>query len=164
MINIQNTDAINAIRNSAKLSISEGCPQQLIRSVQPVMDMTPVFHKKTDFVKSNSRTTNGTTTVYTVPTDRKTFVTGVLLSYCGDAAFTPTQIEVYTTINSVATSLARIAAATLAAASNDTVYVQFAHPIELSKGASIAHAFAFGAGVGNSICSIYGYEEGDIAY
>lgn len=162
MVQIQNTDAINAIRNAAKLSISEGFPQNLLPNVQPVMDMTPSFHRLTQFAKSTTRnaTAGASGTVFTASADRDTYITGVHLAFQKDAACDgPTaSINAQVTINGQLVQLCRLPTLTLTA-QDFTQYISFEKPIKIDRGTNAQlGAYAYTAGnVIQAIC-YYGYE------
>ena len=90
MVSIQNTDSITAIRDGARLSISEGFPTQLSNICMPVMDMTPDFHRKTNIVRTGTVTNGTTTTIYTTPTDRDFFLASCSLAFIKDVTATAT--------------------------------------------------------------------------
>jgi len=81
---IQNPVAAQVIRDQAKLTITEGFPQNLLANVQPVMDMTPRFHRTATAAISNS-TGSGNSAVFTTSTNADTFITGATWGIVKDA-------------------------------------------------------------------------------
>jgi len=158
MINIQNTDAINAIRNGAKLSISEGFPQQLIRSVQPVMDMTPNFHRTLQ-TKQLARTSSGAVTIHTTSATKDTYIFGVGYSMIKNATndVATGNLGLTAVIGGATYYLITVAVLTLTAQDISTFY-SLKHPIKLDRNTAIALDGTFTAGnmVRNPI--IYYYE------
>ena len=84
MYKIQNTDAINAIRNGARLSITEGFPTDLDTKVVPVMDMTPDFHPSI-LTKIGTTTGTGSGTMLAATPNIKYHIHGYQASYVKDA-------------------------------------------------------------------------------
>lgn len=84
MVAIQNADAIEAIRSSARLSISEGFPTQLSTVCVPVMDMTPRFHRLVKTVKA-TRGVTGDLSVFTTDANKDTYITAIAVSFAKDA-------------------------------------------------------------------------------
>ena len=74
---IQNPDAGEAIRKQAGLTLAEGYPQQLASTVQPVMDMTPRFHRVAKTFGSSTTSTSGSGTVFTTSATKETMITSV---------------------------------------------------------------------------------------
>jgi len=84
MVVIQNTEAINIIRDQAGLSLKEGFPQNLAMTVQPVLDMTPDFHK--NFICSaNTTTSTGSATVLSAKEKVQYVIHGYSASFIKDA-------------------------------------------------------------------------------
>lgn len=84
---IQNPDAAQAIRDQAKLTLTEGFPQNLLPNVQPVMDMTPRNHRLVNSFNAATKTTSSSSdTVFTTPTDRDLYITQVIFGFVKDAA------------------------------------------------------------------------------
>jgi len=85
MVQIQNSEAIDAIKRGAGLTISEGLPQNLLPNVQPVLDMTPRFHRNTICQVSNT-TASGTATILTAQASKRYLIHGYQASFVKDAA------------------------------------------------------------------------------
>jgi len=81
---IQNPEAAQIIRDQAGLTIAEGFPQNLLPNVQPVMDMTPRFHKK-PICLNGSTTTSGTGTVVSAKAGVRYMIHGFAASFIKDA-------------------------------------------------------------------------------
>lgn len=159
MFQVQNTEAINNIRAAARLSISEGFPQMLSPAIVPVLDMTPDFHKKS-FVFSSSPTTTGATTIYTTPTGKKTYLTGVMLDIVKNVTCDVATgvISVTAVIDGTTTTIVAVPVLTLTAERSDSE-ITFANPIAIDPGTAVSLTGTFTAGAMARSAIIYGYDE-----
>lgn len=158
MVQIQNTEAITAIRDGARLSISEGFPQNLLPNVQPVMDMTPRFHKEaiSSIISSNG---SGVITAYTGNAGKRFYITGAVLSVMKDAACDAASgvIQINYTQGGVSKSLLAIAHLT-ATAMYQTIDTDLVYAIPIDLGTNITVTGTFAAGTMSRSAIIYGYE------
>ena len=158
---IQNPSAGMIIREEAGLTLAEGFPNELSRSVIPTMDMTPSFHRKTDLIKSATRTTTGSGTVHSTHAVAETYITGIFLSLVKDVSADTASNDPFVltaVINGVSTNLARVGVLTLTA-QNQSIYIKFANPILVDKGTNMTiTGAAFTAGSVAKSGTIYGYE------
>jgi len=156
---IQNPDATEVIRNQAKLTIGDGWPSNLLPNVQPVMDMSPRFHRNINFFVSNTRNTSGSTTSST-PADGDTFIVGCMLSVAKDATCdvaTGTVAALQVQVSGVAQVILRIAGLTLTA-ERDSVVLMFDRPIKVDRNSTIGLSTStYSAGLMNRSFAIYGY-------
>jgi len=136
MVKIQNSDAIKAIRDNARLSISEGFPQDLDLKIVPTMDMTPDFHRICDVVK-NATAINATSgTIYTTPADQDFYLTGATLSVIKDVTATSLNSSVKVTINGEVRSLLRISSLTTTVQS-ECMTMDYPTPIKIDRNTNI---------------------------
>ncbi len=159
MVQIQNTEAITAIRDGAQLSISEGFPTQLSNTVIPVLDMTPHFHRFTDLFKNTLHTTTQTNAgLYTVPAGKKLHLYHVSLYGMINATSDNTNTVISITKSGVTSAILRIGRITLNAQEiNNCVY--FEKPIILNAGDSLLFTSAFTAGAQSIGINAFGFEE-----
>jgi len=151
---------VNAIRNGAKLSISEGFPQNLLPNIQPVMDMTPAFHRTTNLIQQRAlNTSSGASTIFTTSTEHDTYITGFSISLVKDAT-NDTASGAFTlsaTVDSVVTILGSLAVLTLAA-QDQTLSVTLKHPVKISKGTALTMgSLTYTAGTCSRSMVVYGY-------
>lgn len=158
MVQIQNNDAITAIRDGARLSISEGYPQDLGKTVVPVMDMTPEFHRF-DFPISANPVTTGAVTVLTTLDRRQYYLTGVSMSLVKNATcdIATGQVGLTVVIEGVTTTVCAIAVLTLTAEAREKTVI-FKDPIKLDNASIISLTGTFTAGAMSRQVTIYGYE------
>lgn len=156
MVQIQNTDAISAIRNSARLSISEGFPQNLLPNVQAVIDMTPRKHHVCDIVKTASGSGSANNTIYTTPTDCDFYITAITLGVIKDASATSVDSYVTCVIGGVTSRMISIPGITLTAQS-ETMSISFPFPIKVDRGTSVVLTNSTNVAVIKSTACIIGY-------
>jgi len=162
MVQIQNSEAIEAIRNSAGLSYTEALPTNLDTSkVVAVLDMTPRTHKVTDLVKVGLTTNTGAATIFTTSSTRDTYITGIAFSYAKDAtcdSASSSQLGITATINGVAVTLFRLASITLTA-DTKSVFVTFPFPLKLDRATNVTvTSVTFSVGSLTRGYSVFGYE------
>lgn len=139
---IQNADATQIIRDQAKLTVAEGFPQNLLTNVQPVMDMTPRFHRNLKFISGSATASSSSTNIFNVPSDQSvdTYVVGIVLSFYKDSTCdtaTGTITLGMTPENANTTqSIIRLPILTLTQ-QNETVVMTFERPIKLKKGTTV---------------------------
>jgi len=156
MIKIQNADAIQAIRAGAKLSISEGFPQELTGQALPVMDMTPNFHRFANIVRSVQATTSGTSTLYTTPTDKDFYLTAASLNYEKDVVNDSLLVYLSVVIDGATNNVLRIGKLGTTASKGESS-IALSPPIKLDRGSQILIGGSFTAGALNKSGSIIGY-------
>jgi len=155
MVQIQNTDAIKLIRDNARLSISEGFPQDLGKTVVPVMDMTPNLQRFVNFLRNTVKTTTGTSTIFTLL--EKTLLYGVYMNLTADGANDGVSAAITVTMagEGIGRTVLQLQKQMLTAGTVQQ-YVSFPVPIELQKGSSITHTLAFTVGTCSLVSTVYG--------
>ena len=162
MIQIQNADAINAIRDGARLSLAEGFPTNLLPNIQPVLDMTPHFHKKINKVVSilDRSTTATGVTIYSVPAGRKFYICGVYLNGSFAATSDATSVFLTGTIEGIPTDFYHLCKLTLVSSvilqTNPALF--YPVPIIIDGGTNITFTSVFAVGAQTLTAQIYGYE------
>lgn len=159
MVQIQNTDAITAIRDAARLSISEGFPQHLDLKVVPVMDMTPDFHRFTNIIQQVTSTVTGASDIYVVSTAKTLYLTNVTLGFSKDAAcnIATGVISITGTVDGRLKNLISIPVFTLVV-ERDMVSIALVKPIKLDGGSTITSNVTFSLGAMVRSGAIMGYE------
>lgn len=132
---IQNTDAANIIRSQAKLTLSEGYPQNLLGNVQPVMDMTPRFHRNIRHRSVQSTNTTGQT-VMTAASKKDTFITGYSCNFSKDVTSTATFFRANIQTQGKTDDFIYMALLTLTAERGE-FGMSFLHPIQMDENSSM---------------------------
>lgn len=154
---IQNNDATQIIRDQAKLSITEGFPQKLLSNVQPVIDMTPRFHR-TLLSKNASRSTTGSSTIYTAPAKKRVYICGAQISASADATSDCTEFYIAVQQGGVAAVRILSLMKLTTTAFSDSLSVSFPFPIEIDEGTNITLNQSFTVGTNTCRCIAYIYE------
>lgn len=156
MPQIQNPEAVDIIREEAKLSLGDGFPQVLGNQVVPVMDMTPHHHKKAHICKTAFASNTTSANLYTTPTDQDFYLTALSLSVVKDATATSTESSIRVNIGSVTVRIATIIGFTLTA-QNQTYALSFNNPVKIDRGTTFTVQNGTGTANINAIGTIYGY-------
>ena len=75
---IQNSQTIKEIRKAAGLSISDGFPQRIADAVIPTIEVNPENFRIANVVENNNTGTTGSFTIYTTPSNKSFYLTGLL--------------------------------------------------------------------------------------
>ena len=76
MVISQNPEIGQIFRDEAKTTLSEGFPQNISSSIQPVLDLTPYFHKGIKIQSGASSTSASSGTIFTTSATKKTYIVG----------------------------------------------------------------------------------------
>lgn len=136
---IQSKDLKTAIIESTKINPSVNkIPSTLSPVIAPVIDVNPNHNRISNIVKANRLLNATSLTLYTTPTDKDFFVTGIQMSIAKDATATATVMRINATNfeDGSLISLARIDGFTLTAQTL-TTQQSYPTPIKLSRGSTI---------------------------
>jgi len=158
MSQITNKDVVKALFDGARMPIQE-TPAELGKTVVPVLDGTPDFHRITDkfadFVVSV--TTTGST-ITTTPTTRDFYLTGAQIAFQADATADSTNVQVTFVQGGVRRVLYYFPKLSLTATS-DSIFLNFQDkPIKIDRGTTILGIQAFTVGASKLSVQIFGYE------
>jgi hypothetical protein len=130
-------------------------PQNLSRTIQPIIDVNP--SPRIDLVKSQSKSTTGSVVVYTTPSDKDFYLTNAALNCQADAACDNTEyvLECYTETGEKV-NVIRFNKLTTTAYSNSQA-LTLKHPIKIKRGTEIKAVSVFSAGNSNLGVVIQGY-------
>jgi hypothetical protein len=126
-------------------------PKLIVPSIQPVFEVG----KKIGIVRSASKTTTGTTPIYTTPADRDFFLTNLFLSNVTDASCDNTSIFIQFVQNGV-TYYLLFPKITLTAFSGNT-QLNLSVPIKVDRASNISISSTFTLGTSTSHGVIVGY-------
>lgn len=157
LFRIQNTDTISAIRDVARLSISEGFPVNLADYIQGVVDVNPESHRRCKVVRSATDSVTGSLTIFTTPQDRDFFLNSLVLSCQNNVVANSTITEIKAFVDGVERSLLAHVKITLTVHDASTS-ISFPHPIKIDRGTVITVTNTFTVGVATKYASLTGYE------
>jgi hypothetical protein len=163
---IYNSDLTKEIREGAKVSLRDVIPNQIADKVVPVMEVNPKLLRRINIVKIGLSSTTGNTTIYTTPTDKDFYLTGVQIGLIKDATNDMAIGNCGLTITpkgSPSTAVIGIPVLTLTA-QNSSVTRDFSIPILLEKGSNIifAQSSAYTVGLCSKEGTIIGYTVDNI--
>lgn len=160
MVAIQNSDAIQAIREAARLSVSEGFPQQLSMTCVPVMDMTPRNARKlTTF--STSTAITGSASIAAPGAGKRYVIFGYALDLIKDATCDTADgsLSITITQGGISKTLCAINLLTLTAQAV-TSALSLPQVVECDENTAIAlSSNTFTAGKMRRTITIYGFEQ-----
>lgn len=123
-----------------------------------VIPINPIIN----IVRAASATTTSSGTIFTTPTDKDFYLTGVQFGFVKDAACdaaNTTTPAVLITIDGVSVTVVRLPTITLTA-QNQSVFVSLPTPIKIDRGTTISiQSTSYTVGVFNRNAVIYGYTE-----
>ncbi len=126
--------------------------------IQPVIQIRPIAN----IVRHQTATTTGTTTIFTTPTDRDFFMTGLFLSVQADATADMGSVDISANVDNVNRNLARISHISLTATAREMVR-SFATPIKIDRGVSITCTKSFSVGSASFSMGIEGFTQETIS-
>lgn len=141
MAQINNSDLTNALVQGAKISSArDKIPDQLGQTVVPILDVTPRKHRVLDICQTATRTTSGSTNLFTSSTSYDTFLVSCSLAMikdatCDDASGAAATITAV--VNAVTVSLLNIPGITLTAC-NESISISFPFPLKIDRGTSVS--------------------------
>ena len=159
---IYNSNLTKEIIDGAKLQVQDGnIPSEIGNTVVPVMEVNPRALAKVKIGKGvlSGATGATTSTIYTVPTGKKLYITNASLGVIKDAACDVASgtYGIVCNIDGQSIGILRIPLLTLTA-QNSLQEASFPFPIEVDEGTMIvASAFAFTAGNSYRYASFLGY-------
>jgi hypothetical protein len=155
MVEIQSKEAIDKISDELKVQPSMEIDKKLIPGVQPVFE---VGNNQTARIARAIKTTTGAINILTTKTGKRTFLTGLFLSYMHDVAADSTEIFMTATIKetNLATNIFNVAKLT-ATAAHGNIHVPFNPPIEIKENTNVSmtHNFTVGAGFISGLVQYY---------
>lgn len=159
MATIYNSELTKELINAAKIQTSRDIvPNQLAEKVIPVMEVNPKLLRRTNIMKASTKTTTGTQTVYTAPTDKDFYLTDLQLAWSKDVANDGISAFWVITIDgdSATTNILRLYGQTLTA--NQIVEtISFSNPIKIARGSTLSISHSFTVGASSIAGSLFGY-------
>lgn len=159
MAQIHNSELLKGMQDSAKLqTIRDRIPDQLADKIVPVMEVNPKLLRVCNIVRGANKATTASATLYTTPTDKDFYLTGIALSYTKnvtcDTATGALNVTVY--IDGALQTLFSLAKLTLTA-EEKTGSITFPIPVKLDRNTPITYGTTWTAGAMIQAISIVGY-------
>lgn len=136
---IQKTETIQQLREAARLSISEGFPQELAQQIVPVIEVNPkLLDFPNNFGAAATGTSNAGVTALTTSSVKETYITSLTFHLLKDATCDAAtgSLTVNATANGATINLANIQHITLTAADR-FLTLSYPVPIRVDKGSTI---------------------------
>lgn len=157
MATLQNTQAIQQLRNATGLNLVTGYPTQIASQITAVVDITPNNFIESE-VKTLYQTATGTATVYATSATRETYITSFILGFIKNAACDATSIALTATISGVSSIIYRMPLITLTA-QDSVIVVNLPKPLKVDRNSNITITGTFAAGTLVRSVSLFVYEK-----
>lgn len=145
MVNINNSELKKAFSDSTKTQLTEQPNNVENRNVIPIIDVTPLKHKKS--IAKFGTLTNGTSAIiYTTPLMSEFYLTGFHIGYIKDATATTTSVGLLVTDENNIAIYFELPHFTLTAGSG-SFSREFTFPMKLAKNSTVR--LVSGTGVAN---------------
>ena len=156
MAKINNTNTIKEVLDGAAIQTShDQVPQELGKTVVPVMEVNPKLLRRVGFMESGTRTSSGSTTLVTLKTDRDVWVTGFVFSSNFDAASVVTTSELRLNIGGSQRTVQ------FALTNGEILQQEMSHtfvtPILIDRGTNVYYTLVTSAGTYSVAANVYGY-------
>jgi hypothetical protein len=161
MAQVYNSDLLKELRDASKLQqLSESIPNQLDTKIVPVIEVNPKLLRVVNIIRGTAKTTTGSATIYTTPTDRDFYLTAITFAVTKNAACDVASgrygLQMY--IDGAAQVIGMVSVQTLTA-SDIATSMTFDTPIKIDRNTSIVTAggVSFTAGAMITTTSILGF-------
>lgn len=151
----RNLDCMNEVRKVFRIPLNENVSLSVNNSIQPVYE---VKKRIANIVRSNSRATTGSSTVYTTPTDKDFYLTSAQFNYNCDAVCDGTTYILTVNIDGAGQNILILRKIATTAGSGG-ITCNFNTPIKIDRNSSISITQTFAAGNSAMAASITGYTE-----
>lgn len=157
---IHNSNLTKELIDVAKIQTSfDLVPNQIAEKVVPVIDVNPKHSRIINIIKyAQQTTTQGNTTLYTVPTGKKFYLTNAHLSSKSDvtADNTSQTLQINNFSGTIITLIANLKSSVTVDKFSE--FQNYSVPIELNAGTIIRYSNGFTAGASTIDVNIMGYE------
>jgi hypothetical protein len=159
MSQINSTELLKGLRDTAKIQNSESVPSNLASAIVPVIETSPHLVKPSNIAYQATSTNATATTVLTVPAGYDFYITAASLTLLKDVTATTTIVTLRARLEEALVNSADILAigSITLTVHNATVSNSFPHPIKVMSGRNIQ--IISGTNVGNFVATacVVGY-------
>lgn len=154
---IYNKDVFDELRYNGKIQNTDTINNQISGNIVPVMEVNPRLVRPCNVSIHNASSTTGNTVIYTVPSGKDFFCTGVYLTYASDAACDGTGSSI-TFVDQYGATRRMIGVFKIAStAYSQSISLSFPTPILIRSGVAINLSNNFTAGVSCTQGGVHGY-------
>lgn len=123
-------------------------------TIQPIVDI----RDRANIVRSNTRSTTGTGTILTTPSDKDFYLTTLSFSATADATADNTVYSIATTIEGAARNILQLVKTSLTAYEN-VATITFSPPIKIDRNVTITLGSTFTVGTSNCAATLTGFTQ-----
>lgn len=155
VMDIQSKEVIDKISEELKVQPAFDIPRGLSKDIQLVYGVNPL--ERTNVHRSNFRSSTGSITIFTVPTDRPFFLTQLILQNVSDATADNTLIVIAgTAFGEPLRNIIQITKLTTTAF-DDNITLTFRNPMRMEPGSTLTLTNTFAAGASTSAGTVLGF-------
>lgn len=137
MATIHNTDLSKELKEGAKLQqLRDRIPSELADKVVPVMEVNPKLLRRANIVRRSTASNATVATIYTTPSDKDFYLTGVAIAIIKDATSTSASSYISITIDGASQIFVHIPELTLTAQTGQMA-LSLPTPIKVDRGTAI---------------------------
>lgn len=136
MVRINNIDLKRAFSDSTKTQLSEQATE-VGNIISPVIDISTIPTKLSTFSKYSTGTSTSGVTIFTSNATKRTLITGITLSYCGNATDDCTHATIAFSINGGTNRSCYLSHVTGDTTSKE-ISQSFPFPIEIDKNSAVS--------------------------
>ena len=163
MAQIHNSELLQELKDGGKIQqLRDIIPNQLAEKVVPVMEVNPKLLRRCDVAVSGTRTSTGSTTLYTTPTDKDFYLTSALMEVGSDVTADNTGSYLRVVINGTNVDIIYLRKPTTVATSQALSQDFSGCPIKLDRGSTIIMNLSFTVGAASQHALITGYTVNNI--
>jgi hypothetical protein len=154
-----NRTILNYVTDTLVLNpLSDEIPKNVVPTIQPIFD---VNRNITKIMRSATSPTTGSTTIYSTPTDKDFYLTGIHLGYTADASADNTSVNMTAFIEdgTSAYTILRLPKTTLTATTENITFTPL-YPLKINRGTVIQIQSTFTVGSCTRTGSICGFVDG----
>jgi len=153
-----NQETNKEVWEAAGLSELTGYPRKIAEAIVPVINVNPKDLRRCLIVRSATRTTTGSTTLYTVPAGKTFFIVGVMGSYMADVTADNTTINLKATLDGTTSARDLIIFSKLSVtACYDSASISFPNPVKIETGGIVTLGSTFTVGACSMSGTVIGY-------
>jgi hypothetical protein len=131
---------------------------KILDTIQPTLELNPRITRRCEIVRGASRTTSGTSTIYTTPSDTDFYLTGISLNAAADVASDTVNFYASIVILGATRVIIELRKITLTAYAGSSCFT-FPFPIKVDRNSSITFTINSTVGSSSLACSIVGYVD-----
>lgn len=160
MVENNNSELTQELRKAIRL-YGMNIPSKVQDTIIPVVEINPSLLRTVSVIRSSTKSTTGTGTIYTTPSNQDFYLTSATLTLIADAACDNTSVVLKTIVDGASSGrdVLIIGKPTLTA-TQITQTIALKYPIKVDRNTAITYGGTFTVGAMTVSVSIHGYIDG----